>query len=77
MRNSLHIIAGALIAFLLSFTFDNLWLYEQIIITIIVVGVIACWWEIIREMYGKSFFDLNDVIRTVIGGIVVILILAI
>jgi len=75
MRNSVHFIAGALIAFLLNFTFDNLQMYERLIIVFIVVGIIASWWEIIREMRGQSYFDLNDVIRTISGGLILTLFL--
>lgn len=77
MRNSLHFIVGALIAFLLSLTFNNYFLYEKLIIVLIVTGFFGVTWEIDREMLKKSFFDWNDVYRTIIGGIVTILILSI
>lgn len=77
MRNSLHFIVGALIALLLSLTFKNYFLYEKLIIVLIVTGFFGVTWEIGREMLKKSFFDWNDVYRTIIGGIVTILILSI
>jgi len=75
MRNSLHFIAGALIAFLVNFTFDNLWLYERLMVVFVVTGFSGIAWEIIREMYKKSYFDFNDVIRTISGGLILTLFL--
>ena len=77
MWNSLHVIGGALIAFLLSLTFNNYFLYEKLIIVLVVTGFFGITWEIGREMLKKSYFDWNDVYRTIIGGIVTILILSI
>lgn len=77
MRNSLHVIGGAIIAFLLSLTFNGLDLYEKLIIVLIVTVFFGVTWEIAREMLKKSYFDWNDVYRTIIGGIVTILILSI
>lgn len=77
MRNSLHFIAGALIALLLNFTFNNYFLYEKLIVVLVVTGFFGVTWEIAREMLKKSYFDWNDVYRTIIGGIVTILILSI
>lgn len=75
MRNSLHVIAGALIALLLSFTFVNYFLYERLIIVLIVTAIAGIAWEIAREMLKKSFFDWNDVYRTIIGGLILTLFL--
>jgi len=77
MRNSFHFIVGMLIAFLLSLTFDGLFFWEQFIIVVVVTWFFGASWEIAREMLKKSYFDWNDVYRTIIGGIVTILILAI
>ena len=75
MRNSLHFIGGALIALLLSFTFVNLHLYERLIIVLIVTAIAGIFWEIAREMLKKSFFDWNDVYRTILGGLILTLFL--
>jgi len=75
MRNSLHFIAGALIAFLLNFTFDDLQMYERLIVVFVITLIAGITWEIGRMMLKKSVFDWNDVIRTISGGLILTLFL--
>jgi len=75
MRNSLHFIAGALIAFLLNFTFDNYFLYERLIVVFVITLIAGITWEIGRMMLKKSVFDINDVYRTISGGLILTLFL--
>jgi len=74
-RNALHYISGAVIAFLLSLTFQGSNFIPELIVTLIVTIVIASFWEIGRKIKYGYEVDKKDVIRTVAGAVIFFIIL--
>jgi hypothetical protein len=71
-RNTLHVIIGAFIGLSLYQTFSGVPFVVQLGITAIVLTVIGGFWEWCWQIYNGSEVDNYDILRGVVGGLLVI-----
>ena len=73
LRNTLHVIVGALFGWLLFQTFDGVPFGVQLFLTAFVIGGLSIFWEVGWHLYNKSVVDYWDAVRGIIGGLIVVI----
>jgi hypothetical protein len=74
-NNSLHVIIGAFLGWLLFQTFNGVPIAIQYFLTIFVVGVLSIFWEWFWKIKNNAVIDYWDVVRGVAGGVLMLTIL--
>jgi len=74
-RYYLHFIVGGVLGLLLHLTFTDVQLWGRIVLTSVMIGVISFMWEGFWVMVNGSKADKWDIIWSVIGGEIAVILL--